>query len=54
MKYTIYKTVNTITGRYYIGMHATLNPNDTYLGSGLILGCRILENPDIRKRRNDA
>jgi hypothetical protein len=44
MKYTIYKTVNTITGRYYIGMHATLNPNDTYLGSGLILNLLTFKN----------
>lgn len=33
----IYKTVNIITGRYYIGMHSTFNLNDDYIGSGKIL-----------------
>jgi len=30
----IYKTTNTVTGRYYYGMHSTDNLNDGYLGSG--------------------
>lgn len=34
MFYTIYKTTNTLNGKYYIGKHQTLNPNDDYLGSG--------------------
>lgn len=33
----IYKTICLITGKYYIGMHATANINDGYLGSGLRL-----------------
>lgn len=33
----IYKTTNTITKRYYIGMHSTCNINDGYIGSGKIL-----------------
>lgn len=32
--YTVYKTTNTITKEYYIGIHITSNPNDSYMGSG--------------------
>ena len=32
--YTVYKTINKINGKYYIGKHETSNPNDDYLGSG--------------------
>lgn len=34
MVYTIYRTTNTINGRFYIGVHKTNKPMDAYLGSG--------------------
>ena len=37
MRYTVYKTTNTINGKFYIGAHRTENPNDGYLGSGKAL-----------------
>lgn len=32
--YFIYKTTNLINGKYYYGMHSTVNLNDGYIGSG--------------------
>ena len=39
--YTVYKTTNTLDRRFYIGVHKTANPNDSYLGSGLRLTAAI-------------
>lgn len=33
----VYKTTCNVTGRYYVGMHSTINENDGYMGSGLRL-----------------
>ncbi len=41
MIYTVYKTVNTTNGHFYIGVHKTTNPNDDYLGSGTRLRTAI-------------
>lgn len=41
MRYTVYKTVNTLNGKYYIGAHRTNNPYDDYFGSGVALNRAI-------------
>jgi len=41
MKYTIYKTTNTINEKIYIGKHQTENINDSYYGSGKALRASI-------------
>jgi len=33
--------MNTLDGRFYIGVHKTTNPNDRYLGSGLHLTAAV-------------
>lgn len=37
MFYTVYKTINIVNGRFYIGKHKTKDINDSYLGSGKLL-----------------
>ena len=37
----VYKIVNTVNGKIYIGKHSTKNPYDDYMGSGLKIGQAI-------------
>lgn len=41
MHYLIYKTINKVNGKFYIGCHKTENIDDQYLGSGKILSLAI-------------
>jgi hypothetical protein len=41
MVYTIYRTLNIVNGKYYLGKHQTENPNDDYLGSGSAIKAAI-------------
>jgi hypothetical protein len=36
-KFTVYKTTNLKNAKFYLGSHKTVNPNDSYLGSGTLL-----------------
>lgn len=48
MYHTFYKTVNTLTGQFYYGVHSTENPDDSYLGSG----SRLLNSVKKHGREN--
>lgn len=44
MYHILYKTTCLLNGRVYIGVHSTENPNDGYLGSGVLLKKAIKEH----------
>jgi hypothetical protein len=44
VKHIVYKTINKINGKYYIGVHSTKNINDDYLGCGHWRGRKIYNN----------
>lgn len=41
MVHIVYKTINLINNKYYIGIHSTLNINDNYLGCGHWRGRKV-------------
>ena len=43
MYYTVYRTVNNVNNKIYVGKHQTKKLDDDYLGSGKVLGDAILK-----------
>lgn len=43
MYHYVYKTINLINNKYYIGVHSTLKLNDGYLGSGQVIKDAIVK-----------
>lgn len=44
MKHIVYKTINIVNNKYYIGVHSTSDINDNYLGCGHWRGRKIYTN----------
>lgn len=52
MKYlTIYKTTHLPSGRFYIGRHVTKNPDDSYMGSGVVISSMLKKYPKEEFRK---
>lgn len=47
----IYKTTNSVNGKYYKGMHSTDDVNDGYVGSGIILSNAVQKYGDDKFTR---
>lgn len=43
MNYLIYKITNKLNNKFYVGAHKTINKNDGYFGSGLLLGRSVVK-----------
>ena len=44
MFYTVYRTTNSVSGRYYFGVHKTEDPNAGYLGSSSYIRAAIAKH----------
>jgi len=49
--YIVYKTVNLVNDKYYIGVHKTKNLNDGYMGCGHIKGRKLRSDLDTKLYR---
>lgn len=41
MIFTVYRVTNLANGKFYVGVHKTSDPNDTYMGSGRAIKAAI-------------
>ena len=53
MVYTVYRTTNIVNGKFYVGVHKTKEPNDSYLGSGKLL-LKAIEKYGIDKFQKEV
>lgn len=52
MVYTVYKIVNLKNQKYYIGVHKTNDPNDSYYGSGVVIKSAIKKHGKENFQKN--